>query len=544
MKRTIIFSVLLFVSSLISSKAHSTPQAADTLIWYGQEFLLQKESGKNSYLLESFFQENPNKRPKTQPITSAHRRGYIVTFELGYHALFLKNIEKINIVHSQNSDMLPTITRDSIFSGFIPSNKPVRADWFSGILVLRSSSVENKAEYPIPQSTLKHKEYSLVEIVNGYITDIRSPLNYEQYQALKDKQFNYFKQTSAFEKEKQKRLNSSQSVTSLLNTTPSKFSKIEKSIRDEVFDVTEVLYDNKAFQHNFPKSYISKIQSKQTTNNVVSLESLAPGEMLRMYQGGQFVLLYKRTEQDKQYLKKNTISILADPNSKNFKGSLESRLNNSSSIIFKSLLTDFQPEIDKRTWRSLSDDYFVFSRRSPYSNCNIELAQKNSDVEQPIIFYDPCTDTSFDAAGRVLKGKVKSLHIEPIVTRFNLFIPPHHFIDQHTVKLDLPSLKGDVEKYQIPKQNYASLTANEKLILAASYNDIQAVKAAMADNADLNFYNQNNTSSLDAAIMGSSTPLVSLLIKEGAAPNWEAFDAATSLSRTDIQRLLLKSGLD
>ena len=532
MTRAIILSTLFFISSLISSKALSTPQAADTLTWYGQEFFLKEESGENIYLLEPFFKKHPEKRPKAELISSGHGRGYLATFELGYSALYLKDIEKLSITNRQENSPLPVISRNSVLNDIFPQNRPIRVDWFSGILVLRNTPEESRAEY------------HLIEIVNGHITDIRFQLNHEQYQVLKDKQYSYFIQTAAFDEQKQKRFDLHKSINKLSSTVPAELVKIETAIRHEVFDLTKVLYDKQDFHQNFPESYIAKVHNEKKAKNELKLETFPSGDMFRMYQAGQFILVYKRTEQDKLYLKKNALDLLADPESQNFKASVESRLNNSSSLMFKELLTSFQPSIDKRPWRSLNTDYFVFSRRSPYSNCNIDIKRNDSNFELPVIFHDACTDTSFDAAGRVIKSKVKSLHPNPIEARYNLFIPPYKFIDQHTLSLDMPVIKNASESDKTPKPNYSSLTTNHKLILAASYDDREAVQAAIADGADINYYDENNTSALDAAIMGSSTSLVSLLIKEGAVPNWEAFDAASSLSRTDIQRLLLKSGLD
>ena len=66
---------------------YATAQYPDKIIFNGKEYSL------HSNPLETYFEKNPDKRPKGGVISTALWRGYVATFEVRGSQLFVKDIQ-------------------------------------------------------------------------------------------------------------------------------------------------------------------------------------------------------------------------------------------------------------------------------------------------------------------------------------------------------------------------------------------------------------------------------------------------------------------
>ncbi|MCU7811022.1 MAG: hypothetical protein KZQ77_07265 [Candidatus Thiodiazotropha sp. (ex Notomyrtea botanica)] len=82
--------------------------------------------------------------------------------------------------------------------------------------------------------------------------------------------------------------------------------------------------------------------------------------------------------------------------------------------------------------RSIKDEFFVFNMVSPIFGCMVSHVPKGESEEfelnkhWPGGFYDPCQKAGFNYSGRVMNI---GWRVPP------LQVPPHRFVDDHTVEL-------------------------------------------------------------------------------------------------------------
>ena len=85
MKTILAYIILTFISSnLFFCLAQN--QIPDTLIFEDKTYSL------NRYILEDYFLKNPNKKPKSEIVSTNLWRGYVATFKFLDNRLFLKSL--------------------------------------------------------------------------------------------------------------------------------------------------------------------------------------------------------------------------------------------------------------------------------------------------------------------------------------------------------------------------------------------------------------------------------------------------------------------
>lgn len=182
MKTVITILIWAFV---YSTDGLFTAQIPDKIIYKGEEYML------HSNPLESYFENHPDKRPKSGIVSSALWRGYVATFEAIDSLFVLKDIEIQVREEGKKSDYKWISVRDEVF----PDRQTVHIDWFTGILVLPYGKLKN---YVHMGYASLYSNYILLEIENGEIRAERN-LNYKEYQRFKDKQFEAFKKSEEYQ---------------------------------------------------------------------------------------------------------------------------------------------------------------------------------------------------------------------------------------------------------------------------------------------------------------------------------------------------------
>lgn len=203
MKTILAYIILTFISSnLFFCLAQN--QIPDTLIFEDKTYSL------NRYILEDYFLKNPNKKPKSEIVSTNLWRGYVATFKFLDNHLFLKNIEiaeldtlnsKINFTKLDSIFSLETKHYNKKFKSVINTTNlnKIEIDWLTCLLVLPYGKKNKKIEY---QDSV-YENYLLLEISKG---QLMKSINFtlEEFQKFKKLQYEKFKNTSRYNTEKRK----------------------------------------------------------------------------------------------------------------------------------------------------------------------------------------------------------------------------------------------------------------------------------------------------------------------------------------------------
>ena len=170
--------------SFASIKADNTfygNQSGDVVIFNGTEY-------KNyNYILESYFNKYPNKKPKLQIQSSGLTRGYIGVFEVIDDVLYVTDI-KLQVYDTTTTQKYDS-TFISVYQEVFPNTTRKKVDWKTGFL-----------ELPYGEYFYSHyANYWVLEIKKGAIIQARDYTTRE-LNRMKKKQFEAYKETAAYRK--------------------------------------------------------------------------------------------------------------------------------------------------------------------------------------------------------------------------------------------------------------------------------------------------------------------------------------------------------
>ena len=152
-----------------------TKQIKDILHFDRNEYTLNVE------LLESYFSDHLERRPRPRVMMTALWRGYVATFEIKNDELFVKDLEIFT-----NLEKWAT---ESVLDKAFPDSK--KLTWFSGLVRIDEYRGEYDDEKP-------GSIFKFLEIRNGNLIKLRS-LSYEELQLFKNEQFALFKQSGNYD---------------------------------------------------------------------------------------------------------------------------------------------------------------------------------------------------------------------------------------------------------------------------------------------------------------------------------------------------------
>ena len=120
--------IILLLTTFITLNVFGTAQFSDKIIYSGVIYSL------DSNPLEDYFDKNPDKRPTPIIMCTALWRDYVATFEIKDSTLYLKDIEILADIKTNNG--IQNVKWKSVIDEVFPNQTNIIINWFSGILVL------------------------------------------------------------------------------------------------------------------------------------------------------------------------------------------------------------------------------------------------------------------------------------------------------------------------------------------------------------------------------------------------------------------------
>ena len=182
--RLVLISAAILVL-LGAADTFATGQTPDKIIFNGKEYML------HSNPFEWYFVKFPEKKPKSENISSSLARGYVATFEIIDDALFLKDIQ-IQI-QKKDSKNLQTEWK-SILPEIVPDGGKLKIDWYTGLLVMPHGKMVQLLNAGYAST---YENYILLEIAAGDVTRIKE-FDHQNFLNFRELQFHAFKQTEQY----------------------------------------------------------------------------------------------------------------------------------------------------------------------------------------------------------------------------------------------------------------------------------------------------------------------------------------------------------
>jgi len=183
--KKLFFAIALVLSV---SKIYGTAQSPDAIIYNGKKYML------HSNPLELYFENNKDKRPRGNVMSSANWRGYTATFEIVDSVLYVKSIEVVKAVKYTKDGGAKDIYKNVINEVF-PNQKKIKVDWLTGLLILPYGKMVSSV-YMGYAST--YENYIILEIKEGKLIKEKK-LTGQEYENLKEAKFQAFKQTQRYQ---------------------------------------------------------------------------------------------------------------------------------------------------------------------------------------------------------------------------------------------------------------------------------------------------------------------------------------------------------
>ena len=174
--------LLVVLSLLLGLHAHATDQIPDMIVYGDAETSLLNNP------LETFFEQNPDKRPVTSS-TSAWR-GYMARFEVENDQLFLDEVNIYEYNVDEGRVKLKNIIRE-----LFRNKSRLKMDWYSGVLVIPDGKMKSRF---VTGYDTKFDQYTILQIKNGDVVD-KKVLKRGEYNKLMNRLFKDVKSSSIYD---------------------------------------------------------------------------------------------------------------------------------------------------------------------------------------------------------------------------------------------------------------------------------------------------------------------------------------------------------
>jgi hypothetical protein len=310
--------------------------------------------------------------------------------------------------------------------------------------------------------------------------------------------------------------------------------KFEASIRYVAcIFLTTVVVVSEAVADDFPQSYINNQLNEARRTILVDVAKVKVGEALSLQYVGRPLFLYRRTAADIQSIELASGSTFEDSQNLNIRASIRSEYGSSSSAVWARLLLLSQPIALISRFRSVNREWAILGGWSPSTGCKLVLNEPTKIIKPGVVFSDPCSGQQFDSAGKLFSTESRAGD-DRRFAKFNIAIPPYR-IDKNGKIIIGPSVDDAIPELNFSHEElYRDSDPTMRLLTAARYDDLEAVRAALKDGAKADYYKQGVGSPIDAAVVGSSMAIIKLLVANGAKKTPNTLNAAKFLGRNDV----------
>ncbi len=188
MKKAAKFCLVLAIAGC-SILLFATAQQGDKLLIDGKEYAIFTNP------LEPYLQENPEKLPKSDVVSTGLWRGYVATWEVRNQNLLLVDVEILQSVKKPGESEFSTELK-SVMAQMFPGEKEVPARWFSGNMIVPDGK---PVRYVHMGYASTYEKYILMRFEKGAVTR-QWKTDAEGFIRFRNAQFEAYKKTAEYQK--------------------------------------------------------------------------------------------------------------------------------------------------------------------------------------------------------------------------------------------------------------------------------------------------------------------------------------------------------
>jgi hypothetical protein len=182
-------SVLVLIVMAFSLFVSATAQEGDVLFLKGKRYFIYTNP------LDGFLDNNPEKLPKSDVVSSSNWRGYVATWDVKDERLVLIDVTILRSVTTTSKKAFRTEPR-SVMSDLFPGNTDVIATWFTGHVIVPDGKLVNYVHMGYAST---YDKYIILRVEGGLVTR-NWTANSAEFAKFRDAQFRAFKKTEQYRK--------------------------------------------------------------------------------------------------------------------------------------------------------------------------------------------------------------------------------------------------------------------------------------------------------------------------------------------------------
>lgn len=299
-----------------------------------------------------------------------------------------------------------------------------------------------------------------------------------------------------------------------------------------LFVMTTFLSDS-LYAKGYVESLIEKYIDQVNNPPNLDLNRIQRGQLIQSLWLDSAVYTYYRTKKDFELLAKSEKKLLADPDDSYAVDSIKNSYWSSFSKVYSQIYQAGANSIKNKKLRSLEKDYLVINGADPVSGCN--LVYDTKDEER---FYDVCSSRRYDAAGRLFKVLKNGKKVNK--PYFNLRVIPY-YMQENLLFFGSKDGYESLPKFEIDfTEHYHGKKMSQQLVVAGFYNDKEKIISALKYGANIDYKINKDLTPLVAAVIGSDSEIIKILLKHGCEISKEAISQAKFRKRPDVVSLFFK----
>jgi len=296
-----------------------------------------------------------------------------------------------------------------------------------------------------------------------------------------------------------------------------------------LFFITIIL---SACAEKYPYSRAIEVNDSIKNGMTIDARWVNPGDSKTIEFVGYPVTVYKRTKDDLLWLNSSdNLDEIVDPKDHRMDEAINNQKKSIISIVWAKLFNDGYQKFKTEPHRSFDKDFFVFFNFSPINGCALRPQKEMRKNTYIMVFYDICSKTSYDSAGRALiENDNEPNKTKNIKKYYNLFVPPY-IVENEKIIIE----SSGINKIEPPKFLSTGKSPEEMMEHGIKFNDINLVKEAIENGFDLKKPSYPPNYFLNSAISNSGEDIVKFLLANGAKTDEMSMIIIKSAKREDLE---------